>query len=207
VALSLTDFYARIVAEVQPVLGDLTPVRAALVQDALTAFCTDVEPEIGTTLSIVSGTTEYAIPPTLDKISHMQDSTDVEIVYSLNTHERTITLQTTPTAAATYTVYGTPRDIRTNASTIIAALSENYGKVLWLYIKAACYDVRDSDKATTMMLVAQSEGNRLRYYRNRNSDLYSQRIQQVDSRGHKFSDSDDADAITPNNDALYESDL
>lgn len=193
-ALSLDGYRSRIANELS-LLGDFALVRDELIKDALVDLIIAVEPVIAATIAVVTTSKEYDIPSTIEKIHRIQNSIGKGVVYSLNEYTRKITLQDSQSADGTLYVWGTPRDPRTNAESIITALPEHYGKTLWAYVRYACYDMVDSDKASEQLIKAEKEAHKLLQAVNASPGYFGQTIRIVDVTGATLGDSGAADGI------------
>jgi hypothetical protein len=200
-ALEAEGYKARIRTELN-LLGEFGSVDAELIRDALTQFCRYVEPEIVAVLTVADGAAVADVPDTIEKITDLRDSEGARVTYALDVQRRKLQL-----TAGNYTVYGTPRNVRTNYSTIIAGLNENYGDVLWTFIEWRVHKQSESDRASERWSEAVELTRRLKQDRNRQPDAYRRALQLQDVRGNIINDAYNADGIEPNITSSYEMDL
>lgn len=195
---------ARIQTELS-LLGDFTNTQTEIVKDALAIFCRKADPIISASLTVTSGTTVYSFPNTIDKVTKIEDSDGDDIFFALSTYKRKLTLDDDP-ASGTYTVYGTPKDVRTNIATILTALDENAVDVLWSWVQYKCYDMTDSDKSQGKYLEADRKTNEYIYYQNRQSSLFGDTVQARDAKGGILMDAGNPRGVNANYGTYLETD-
>jgi hypothetical protein len=200
-ALTAEGYKSRIRLELN-LLGEFGSIDTELIRDALTQFCRYVEPEIAASLVVADGATVAEVPDTIEKITDLRDSDGARVTYALDVQRRKLQL-----TAGGYTVYGTPRNVRTNYDTIIAGLNENYGDVLWTFIEWRIHKQSESDRASERWSEAVELTRRLKQDRNRQPDSYRRALQLQDVRGNIINDAYNADGIEPNITSSYEMDL
>lgn len=193
-AFTIANIRTRITNELAK-LDDFSSFQDELIKDALTDLLTAVHPRISTTLAVVTTAATYTIPSTIDLIERIEDSDGDSVVYSVDEYERKLTLQDTPEAAGNWTVYGTPRDIRTNAETIISSLPESYYRVLWAYVTAVCHDQAESDAATIKWQKAEQLAHELLVYLNTEPGYRDRQVSIIDAEGKRVGVSNPADGV------------
>lgn len=195
-ALSLSDIQNRMSNELR-LLGVPTAAKADIIKDALTKLMAYIRElcRISATLSVSSSTDIYDVPATIDIVSEVKNSAGAGVVYSVDTKRRKITLQDTETSAVSYTVYGTPKDVRTNYSTIIAALPESYGESLWSYVVAGSHKQAMSERYADMLNDAKMSAHELLMYLNDEPGYKDRTIAIVDVTGSRVGDSSAQDGI------------
>ena len=199
-ALSTAEYKARIDRQLQ-LLGAMDDdVQTDIIEDATRYFVSKMdEPTISADLSVTASTRYYTIPATIRKIVDIRDDSDPKVskVYSEDTTQGQVVLQDTPSGSATWTVYGSPKEIETNLDTVIAAISEDLGYVLWACIKAFAHDWANSDQFVNRLQAADKYITNERKSRNRRLDWGKTSVKLLDTRGRLVADSDNAEGFTP----------
>jgi hypothetical protein len=205
---TLTSLKARIDSSLKLLGSQTDTVKEDNISDALGEFISYMDwPRISGTVSIVSGTKTYSIPSTIKKIIDIRDADGDSVVYTTDTTVEKFTLQDGATAAATYTVYGTPADSRTNLSTIIASLEGSMERVLWAYIVAFCYFWANEDTGISKLQIAEKLADNERKNINRDLDFSLMTDQFIDNTGQKIGDPNNAEGINVQIDDYLESDI
>ena len=178
------------------------------ISDALSQFIAYMDwPRISASVSIVSGTKTYSIPSTIKKIIDIRDADGDSVVYSTDTTVSKFTLQDGATAAATYTVYGTPADVRTNLSAIIEAVEGNMERVLWAYIVAYCYSWANEETYISRLQAADKMAMDERQNINRDLDFNLMTNQFIDNAGQVIGDENNAEGVNVQISDYLESDI
>lgn len=197
-ALSLTDIQNRMSNELR-LLAVPAASKADIIKDALTKLMTYIRElcRLSATLSVSSSTDIYDVPATIDIVSEVKNSSGAGVVYSVDTKRRKITLQDSETSATAvnYTVYGTPKDVRTNYSAIIAALPESYGESLWAYVVAGAHKQAMSERYADMLNDAKMGAHELLMYLNDEPGYKDRTIAIVDITGSRVGASSAQDGI------------
>lgn len=191
-ALTLTHFTDRIGRELK-LLATPTNARADLVYDALTELMLAIRDSmrISATLSVSSSTNVYEIPSTIDIVEAIEDEDGNTVNgFSIDDLEGEITLQDAETSATAvdYTVYGTPKDIRSNASTVVAALPESYEPSLWAFVVAVCHAQQETSVADMKEKRARMKAHELLMYLNSSAGYRDRTIAIKDTRGQIVGD-------------------
>jgi hypothetical protein len=195
-AFAIADIQTRITNELAK-LDDFSSFHDELIKDALTDLLTALVDFVrySASLAVTTATATYDVPATIDIIERIEDADGDPVVYSVDKYEGEITFQDTPESAQDYTVYGTPKDIRTNAAAVIAALPESYYRALWAYVKAACHDNAESDSAEIMYQKAERSAHELLVYLNSEPGFRDRQISIVDAEGNRIGVSDPHDGV------------
>jgi len=195
-ALALSDFTTRIGNELR-LLGTPTAARTDLIKDALIELMTAIRSavRISASLAVTIAASTYDIPGTIDKIETIEDEDGDGVVYTIDRLEREITFQDTASGSVNYTVYGTPYAIRTNASTVIAALPESYSVALWAWVVAVCHGQAESEKHTEKVKLADRACHKLLMYLNSEPGYLDRTIVIRDATGRRVGVTDAVDGI------------
>jgi hypothetical protein len=178
------------------------------ISDALGQFISMMDwPRITASVVIVDGTKTYSIPSTIEKIIDIRDEDGDSVVYSTDTTVDEFTLQDAANTGATYTVYGTPKDTRTNLDTIIAAVPGSMERVLWAYIVAFSYSEANEESYINRMNMADKMAIDERKNLNRDLDFNLVTEQFIDNTGQKIGDVDNAEGINVQINDYLESDI
>jgi len=187
-------------------------VKENIVQDALMRLCRKADPLISANMAVTvsEGVGPYNIPAAIDRIDRIYNNATTPAVINFNTdlRKREVTLLSAPSDDGNFVVYGTPRALRTNLETIVAALPENYEDVLWQLVRA--FAMRQAGAMETFKLernAADDEIAQLRFARNRDLDQYSMPVQQIDTVGNVVADKDNVEGTEEDIDDYLESDL
>jgi len=198
-ALAYTDFETRITNELKLLDSFSSAVVTDILKDALTEMCRLGDPEISATLAVVDGTQVYDYPATIKKIHALYDDSSPveEVVYTDITYKRQVYLQEDPDENANYTIYGTPYNVRTNYQTIIAALPEEYGDILWQFVRVGCMKQARDDAWQVEAQVARQMLREYQQSSNRNEDVADQTVQLLDRKGYRIDDTSNAEGLDP----------
>lgn len=195
-AFAIADIRTRIASELSK-LDDFSSVQDDLIKDALTDLLTALVEFVrySSALAVTTATSTYTKPATIDVIERIENAAGDAVSYSVDKYEGKITFQDTPGSAQSYTVYGTPNNLRTNAAAVIAALPESYYRSLWAYVKAACHDNAESDSAETMYQKAERSAHELLMYLNSEPGYRDRQISIVDAEGNRIGVANPVDGV------------
>lgn len=208
-ALSLTIIETKIDNHLKILGSFASAVKRDIVRDAVMRYCRKVDtPVISATLAVTASTGPYSIPSTIEKMVNLYDDATIPLVvaYGTDLTKREITLVEEPDDAGDYTAYGTPRNIRTNISTVIAAIDENHEDVLWGYVRAFAMQQKNAASANDELLKADKAARELRQNINMHLDSTGNAIKMKDTTGQVIADSANSEGYDVNVDDLYESD-
>jgi hypothetical protein len=211
-ATSLTILQARITSELV-MLGTFTSeVQQNIIRDAVMRFVRKADlPVISATMAVTASSTgAYSIPSTIEKITRIYNNASTPAIVNFITDltKRTVTLTTAPSTTGNYDVRGTAREIRTNLSTVIAALTEDHEDVVWEYIRAFAMRQSGAMEAYRLELQAADKAvSEMRKSINRNMDQNTQTVNFIDTTGQIIADSSNAEGLTPDISDHLESDL
>lgn len=206
-ALSTSEFKNRWNRELKLFGKPTDNEQTDVISDATRHFVAKMDkPIISASLSVTTSTKRYDVPSTLRKVKAIRDSSENNITADIDKVTNDIVLDSTPTAAATYTVYGSPKEVRTNLDTIIAAISEDYEMVLWQYITAMVHKwAKDAGWVEQWKAAEQFAGDAMR---SDNYDLDTERAIKIrDTAGRLIADTDNYGGWTPDINDQFESDL
>ena len=185
-----------------------TATQADVVCDAVGEFLEKMDvPVIAAELSVSSGVASYSIPETIDKIVDVRDEPGESVSYSIDTTTDTIALATAPADSATYTVYGTTQNVRSNLDAVVAAIPENDEHVLYAYVRAAAYEWAHHAKAPGLCQKARAKATARRKSKNRALNVSGLTVRQRDVRGRYIDDLYSEQGYTPSVSTQFESDL
>ncbi len=210
-ALSLTDFENRIDRSLK-LLGTMSAAsKTDNICDGVSEFVKQMDlPLITDTIAVNTTTKRYSVPATINFLK-IQDVRKADLVTSVNfvldATTQEIVLQDLPGEAANYTVYGTPEDVETNLSTIIAAISTNYKRELWAYIKWACYEWANEDTANAKLTEAIELGRRARKSNNMSLALDFVTNQNKDTTGKRIAQDANAEGFPADIDDFLKDDI
>ena len=196
-ALAYTDFTTRIDNELKLLDSFSSAVQTALLKDALSEMCRLGDVEISESLSVTDGQQEYDYPDTIKKIHILYDDSTppVEVPYTDETYRRKIYLQDDPDENAVYTIYGTPYEVRTNYDDIIAALPEEWGDILWQFVRYHCMkQARDQSWVVERQAALQMLKEH-RQSKNRSEDVANQSMQHLDRKGYRIDDTNNSEGL------------
>jgi len=157
---------------------------------ALRRFAAQMDsPIVSESLSVASGTARYSVPAAISKIQDIRNADGVSVNFTLDKTTNELILQSTPSGAATYTVYGVPKNVRTDIDTILALVDETHEPVLYAYIEAYFANWAKDENFTNLLLFADKLATDERSYNNRllNTDDLTMGIR--DARGKYIGDS------------------
>lgn len=207
-ALSYTGMQTRFNNSLS-ILGDPgASVIADIIIDATRRFISIMDtPMLSASLSVTTSSGPYDVPATIRKIADIRNSSNVsqEYVYDATTNK--ITFVKAPLTSGTYTIYGLPKEVRTNISTIIAAISEDYESVLWAYIRAFAYSWADHPDAIAKLQEADKLAFEERQSSNYPTGHYPVSIKQLDTRGNLIADSSNYEGNNVDIGDQFENDL
>lgn len=210
-ALSYAGLIARINRDSGIILLGLTDAdaRADVIVDAVNEYVRHMDsPIISANLAVTEGSTgPYSIPATINKLRDIRDDSDIPLVYTVDPVRNKITLQNSPGADATYVVYGTTNDNRTNISTVVAAIAENNEDVLWAFIEAKALRWAKEETADNQLEYAKKLAMDSKRSRNRTLNMQYMSKLFSDERGQNIGDSSNAMGISTHINNLYEQDI
>jgi hypothetical protein len=178
--------------------------------DALARFIMMMDmPIIGVSLTVTASTVEYTLPGSIRKMTDIRDSNGVSVNFAFDEVQRVVTLETAPSASGSYTVYGTPKEIRTNIDVIIPAISEDFEWVLWGYVRAFAHSWANSSQFIERRKEADQNALQARQDLNWsvNVDRSKTRVKLRDHRGNVIDDSGNIENVTTGRSNLFRNDL
>jgi len=210
-ALSLAGILARMGRDAGLLLLGLTDdaARTDVVTDAVNNFGRSMDrPIIAANLSVTAGLKgPYDIPATIDKLKDVRNEANKGVVYSHDELKAEITLQDEPASDATYSIYGTTKDTRTNLAAIVAAIDENTEDVLYAFVEAAGLRWAKEETADNKQEYAKKLARDEKKRRNRSINFdYAQKLY-LDQQGRNISHPGAADGINAGISDLFEQDL
>jgi hypothetical protein len=208
-ALSQAALRARALREFA-IIGVDTSTYDDIIADGLRLFVQRMDlPIISASLSVTVSEGPYTIPATIRKIVDVRDnaSTHASVKWSEDTTAGKLTLQDAPSAAGTYTVYGTPKEVVTNVAAIITATSEDMYPVLWQFIRAAAHAAQNSEHAERHLALAYQMALEERKSANRLLSMDYITAQMKDTTGSIVADDGNADGVEEDINDFLESDL
>lgn len=207
-ALSLSGMETRIDNSLKLLGSQSSTIKEQNISDAVAKFISKMDvPLITSAVSVLSGDKTYSIPADIRKIQDIRDADGDSHNYTIDATSRQFILQTAPTANETYTVYGTPDDVRTNLDAIIASIPTSYEYILWAYIIAMSYEWANEDTASGKMQKADFMANEERRSKNLSIGSDFVTMQTFDSDGRLIADGGNAEGFNVDIDGLYQSDL
>jgi hypothetical protein len=194
-ALSVAEFQARIGKELA-ILGELSSIQDYIIKDSLGDIIQRTHPNISAALVVSSATKTYSIPATIDTIFEIENELGNPVVYSLDRLEGEITFQDGCNDGATYLVYGTPKNFRTNIAAVIAGLDEKYEAALWQWIRYRAHRQAHHEFTEQEYAHALDETHILLQQINGDSTTQGRTIAIVDMQGKKTGVDSQVDGVT-----------
>lgn len=186
-ALTAAGWKSRIETDLQLILGKASAqLQDDILNRALARFIRKVDrPIISASLVVTTSAGPYAVPATIDKLVDIRDAATVpvSVEYSFDSTKNEITLTSEPTAAATYTCYGTPAEVRTNQAAVLAALKDAWEDIVWSYIKGYAFEWANNSEAANMLMYADKLATDERKSRNRRLDTTGVSAKYKDANG------------------------
>ena len=175
--------------------------------DSITRFISRMDlPIITASIVATEGTDTYSMPSTIKKVRDIRDPDGVSVKYAEDGTTRQITFQDS-VSTGTYTVYGTPDNLRTNIDTIVPLIPEDTEYVLWTFVEVfAAKRAKDTDWPR-MLKSAETVAQKERSSRNRRLDINDQMMRLKDTRGRVIADAANADGLNVDISNQFESDL
>jgi hypothetical protein len=197
-ALSTTALRARVADEIRLFGAFSTAQTTSILASAASRYMDQVDrPRLSASLSVSSGVTTYAIPATIERVEDVRDADGASVLFGLDMISRQIGFQDAPSGSQTWTVYGTPADIRTNLDAVIAAVPENDEAILWEYVNAFAYHAAHSQDWTTQLQFADKLAFEKLKARNRSIEVGRATLRIIDSTGSLVASTDNAEGLTP----------
>lgn len=177
--------------------------------DAVRAYTRRMDlPVISASLSVTaSDDGPYTIPATIRKVQDVRDADGDSVVYTTDTTVGKITLQDAPGADASYTVYGTPKEVRTNLDAVVAAITEDHEGLLMAYCAAYARMYVNEQGAADALMLAERLALKERMAANRTLDQDFVRVKEKDVRGQVVDDASNVEGHDVDVDDSSESDL
>lgn len=170
-----------------------------IIKNAVVEYMKKVDrPTISATLAVTSGATKYSLPTTIDQVEDIRDENGNSIVVTrVDTLGRVVYLQNAPSGAVNYSVYGTPRDIKTNLNTVVSAIDENDENVVWAFIEAYANKAAQGQEWVTLLQAANKAVVETLQSRNRSLSMSNTSMRFVDNNGQRIDDLNNADGVEP----------
>lgn len=179
-----------------------------IIKSAVIEYMKKVDrPTISATLAVNSDTLRYTIPSTIDQIEDVRDEDGISITIArIDTLGRYLHLQDAPSGTVNYTVYGTPKNIKSNLSTVVEAIDENDENVVWAFVEAYAAKTAQDSEWVTLLKSADKLAFETLQARNRSLSMSGAAMRFVDSTGAQIHDIDNAEGIDPDISDYLESD-
>lgn len=153
-------------------------------------------PIISAILAVNNSVLKYSIPSSIDQIEDVRDENGNSVVLSLiDTLGRNLYLQSAASGSVNYTVYGTPKDIKTNLSTVVLAIDENDENVVWSYIEAYAAKSAQDSEWVTLLKAADKTAYEALQARNRSLSMHNTSMRFIDTTGQRIDDANNAEGL------------
>lgn len=155
-------------------------------------------PIISAVLAVNDSTLKYSIPSSIDQIEDVRDENGNSVVLTMiDTLGRNLYLQSVASGSVNYTVYGTPKDIKTNLSTVVQAIDENDENVVWSYIEAYAAKSSQDNEWVVLLKAADKTALEALQARNRSLSMHNTSMRFIDTTGQRIDDVSNVEGITP----------
>lgn len=155
-------------------------------------------PIISAVLAVNDSTLKYSIPSSIDQIEDVRDENGNSVILTMiDTLGRNLYLQSGAYGSVNYTVYGTPKDIKTNLATVVQAIDENDENVVWAYIEAYAAKSAQDNEWINLLKAADKTALEALQARNRSLSMQNTSMRFIDTTGQRIDDVLNVEGITP----------
>lgn len=198
-SFTVADLTSRINEELKLYGAFETNTITNIIKSAVIDYIKKVyNPIISAALAVDNSTLKYAIPTSIDQIEDVRDENGSSVVLSMiDTLGRNLYLQSAASGSVNYSVYGTPKDIKTNLATVVQAIDENDENVVWTYVEAYAAKSAQDNEWISLLKAADKAALEALQARNRSLSMQNTSMRFIDTAGQRIDDYHNVEGVNP----------